>query len=776
MSDIPKSNEIDVTKSLPIDNVVIDNSELKKMKARLKGLELILQQNSALERQVERLCAELDEATMGIQLKGYLYKWRDRVISYASKWGLRYFVLQGSKLSYFADDHEIRPRRTYDLSKCFVRDEGMKKNGAFHVFGIYLYAGDTDEEGSLLLRLSIANEADAKQWVDMLDQACSMNEMVSIEQLDENSITQVHVHSNDDEWNVNHELENLDANDNQDRSDLPAAMLKRVESSKLILRKAMSRKTNARKILSSRAPNDYTQSGNRLNMLTDSKSQHDKSGGDMKSFPGYKPMHLTAIASPLSADAKPGEHNFRGFFNLGIIILVLSHFDLIINNMTKYGFQLKWVVTYILSSQVVPQIATAESISAFHNQILEKYSFDNMKIIISLSGWLFAALSSYSLEYLASKDILPEMIVRLLSISMNSFNIIFPTWWVWHNNVHPIPNMMYLFQSVIIWMKLISYAHANQDLRASAKRFKDTGSNSGPNSPVSRSRMNSSSNLAYNNSKLHLPIGSSSSQLQQLISEVKDIQPPFNLYPFNITLFNLGYFLIAPTLCYQLNYPRSPTIRWRYVMLIIIRLVFVGFLIIFSFEQYIRPTLKTAVTPMKEKDIVLIFERLLKLSIPNTYVWLLGFYFYFHLWLNLLAELTRFGDRQFYKDWWNARTIDRYWRTWNLPVHHWIIRHLYYPLTRAGLSRIVATFIAFAFSAVMHELVISVPFRYVALHAFFGMLAQAPLVYLTKRLDRVFDNSFFGNACFWCIFCVFGQPMGLIMYYYDLWSISPANS
>jgi intracellular septation protein A len=26
--------------------------------------------------------------------------------------------------------------------------------------------------------------------------------------------------------------------------------------------------------------------------------------------------------------------------------------------------------------------------------------------------------------------------------------------------------------------------------------------------------------------------------------------------------------------------------------------------------------------------------------------------------LNILAELLRFGDREFYKDWWNARTIE----------------------------------------------------------------------------------------------------------------------
>jgi hypothetical protein len=26
--------------------------------------------------------------------------------------------------------------------------------------------------------------------------------------------------------------------------------------------------------------------------------------------------------------------------------------------------------------------------------------------------------------------------------------------------------------------------------------------------------------------------------------------------------------------------------------------------------------------------------------------------------LNIVAELLRFGDREFYKDWWNAKTVE----------------------------------------------------------------------------------------------------------------------
>lgn len=38
-----------------------------------------------------------------------------------------------------------------------------------------------------------------------------------------------------------------------------------------------------------------------------------------------------------------------------------------------------------------------------------------------------------------------------------------------------------------------------------------------------------------------------------------------------------------------------------------------------------------------------------QLALPNLYIWLVMFYSFFHLWLNILSELLRFGDRRFYK-------------------------------------------------------------------------------------------------------------------------------
>lgn len=56
-----------------------------------------------------------------------------------------------------------------------------------------------------------------------------------------------------------------------------------------------------------------------------------------------------------------------------------------------------------------------------------------------------------------------------------------------------------------------------------------------------------------------------------------------------------------------------------------------------------------------------------------------------------MLQLTRFGDREFYKDWWNAATIGDYWKLWNMPVHKWLLRTIYFPAMNHGVNRWAAT-------------------------------------------------------------------------------------
>ena len=69
---------------------------------------------------------------------------------------------------------------------------------------------------------------------------------------------------------------------------------------------------------------------------------------------------------------------------------------------------------------------------------------------------------------------------------------------------------------------------------------------------------------------------------------------------------------------------------------------------LFITEQYVSPTIMNSYGAFNELQWLQMFERLLKLSVPCLWGWLIIFYTLFHLLLNITAELTRFGDREFY--------------------------------------------------------------------------------------------------------------------------------
>ena len=66
---------------------------------------------------------------------------------------------------------------------------------------------------------------------------------------------------------------------------------------------------------------------------------------------------------------------------------------------------------------------------------------------------------------------------------------------------------------------------------------------------------------------------------------------------------------------------------------------------------------------------------------------------------------------------------------------------------------------------VFHELIIGVPCHMLRLWAFAGIMAQIPLIWITNFISKHMNNNRAGNCLFWLSFCVFGQPMCIILYY-----------
>lgn len=119
--------------------------------------------------------------------------------------------------------------------------------------------------------------------------------------------------------------------------------------------------------------------------------------------------------------------------------------------------------------------------------------------------------------------------------------------------------------------------------------------------------------------------------------------------------------LACITAVLQVNFPRTDRIRKRWLLRRLLELACFTGLLLFIANQYLEPAVSNAMRPLSESDWVRVVERVLKLALPNLYAWLCMFYCLFHLFLNIVGELTYFGDRQFYQDWWNASTVGDYW-------------------------------------------------------------------------------------------------------------------
>ncbi len=81
-----------------------------------------------------------------------------------------------------------------------------------------------------------------------------------------------------------------------------------------------------------------------------------------------------------------------------------------------------------------------------------------------------------------------------------------------------------------------------------------------------------------------------------------------------------------------------------------------------------------------------------------------------------------------------------------MPVHKWMLRHVYFPALSAGVPRMWAGTLVFAVSAVFHELLIGLPLHMVRCWAFVGVMSQA------RRRPRRRRACLRARACllWWC--------------------------
>ncbi|KAI1755441.1 diacylglycerol O-acyltransferase [Xylaria castorea] len=436
-------------------------------------------------------------------------------------------------------------------------------------------------------------------------------------------------------------------------------------------------------------------------------------------------VHSKARPSTLSHDTEASP-SFVGFRNLMVIVLVVGNLRLVIENMQKYGnlicltchdFRQKDVLLGLLLYVLVP-------CHLFIAYLLELVAAKQARISRAQSvsrGGSTSPTKDQQADFRStwSSIRLAHIFNATLALAVNSFVVYF------HIH-HPLIGTITELHIIIVYMKVMSYALTNRDLRH-----------------------------AY----LH-PVKGELAALPEIYASCP--------YPENITMGNLTYFWWAPTLIYQPVYPRTDEIRWVFVLKRLGETACLSVFIWFCSAQYAAPVLWNSLDKVHSLEIVSIVERLLKLSTISLIIWLAGFFALFQSSLNALAEVMRFGDRSFYDDWWNSAGLGEYWRLWNKPVYQYMKRHVFSPLVGRGYKMSTASLIVFFISAVLHELLVGVPTKNILGVAFLGMLIQIPLIWVTRPLEKMKgpNGKLIGNVIFWVSFTILGQPFAALIYFY----------
>ena len=237
-------------------------------------------------------------------------------------------------------------------------------------------------------------------------------------------------------------------------------------------------------------------------------------------------------------------------------------------------------------------------------------------------------------------------------------------------------------------------------------------------------------------------------------------------YPQNLSMLNYGDYLMCPTLCYELEYPRTLKTQWMELFWKTLAVFGCIFLLTLTSEEFIVPVLNDSAIRLEGisswTDMGLILaESISLLLFPFMVTFLLVFLVIFEYVLGAFAEITCFADRHFYSDWWNS--CDWYGcpsglnnlpfayslrlefsREWNIPVHHFLRRHVY-GASRPYVSRNTATFITFLLSAFGHELVMGCITKKLRGYGFVLQMTQLPIVALQRtkivRSRRLFNVS-----------------------------------
>ena len=327
--------------------------------------------------------------------------------------------------------------------------------------------------------------------------------------------------------------------------------------------------------------------------------------------------------------------------------------------------------------------------------------------------------------------------------------------WTWTAQV------FFTLHVLVMFMKMHSYAFYNGHLADTLRKLNELDSPAAKVSErVAYVRYPSSRNLVEGAEDEPAQGGATGKETKEAVIQLREalatelVSASGHItYPQNLTVSNYIDYICCPTLCYELEYPRTETRSYMEIFYKTLAVFGCIFLLTVISDEFIIPVLDTSAKRLQQQtdwqDGALIFaETVSWLLFPFMLTFLLVFLVIFEYLCGAFAEITLFADRQFYSDWWNSLDWLEFSREWNIPVHHFFRRHVY-TASRNTMSRPIATCITFFISALGHELIMGCITRKFRGYGFVAMMLQMPIV-LVQRSPWVRKRSLLNNVLFWC--------------------------
>ena len=229
--------------------------------------------------------------------------------------------------------------------------------------------------------------------------------------------------------------------------------------------------------------------------------------------------------------------------------------------------------------------------------------------------------------------------------------------WTWTAQV------FFTLHTIVLLMKMHSYAFYNGHLSTTERRLFALDHPETASTAAAVRYPSSSTNLdAVDEEKDQEKHKNQDETLRQLREDLAlELISPLGqvTYPQNLITWNYVDYILCPTLCYELEYPRTEKTQWVELFYKTLAVFGCIFLLTIISEEFITPVLKDSAVRLegvhKWTDTGLILAETISLLLfPFMITFLLVFLVIFEYVLGAFAEITCFADRHFYSDWWNS--------------------------------------------------------------------------------------------------------------------------